>query len=197
MSPSTDAILSTARALFLKHGLRRVSVEEICREAGVSKRTFYKHHRDRDALALRILEQLFEESRAALEEILQAELPIDEKVRRIIAAKQARASETSMAFYQDILLVDSEPGRFARRSQEEWTARVRRFYQEAQEQGLIRADIDISLLMAVLVRVRGIIEDPEIQRLEPDLGRLVRSVTSLFFYGILSPNPGSTTTTGA
>jgi AcrR family transcriptional regulator len=35
-------IASTAEKLFMKFGIRRVSVEEICREASVSKMTFYK-----------------------------------------------------------------------------------------------------------------------------------------------------------
>ena len=42
-SAKREQIVRTGNLLFSKHGLRRVTVEEICREAGVSKMTFYKY----------------------------------------------------------------------------------------------------------------------------------------------------------
>ncbi len=44
-------VLAAARELFWKHGLKRVTVEEICREAGVSKMTFYKFFPNKVTLA--------------------------------------------------------------------------------------------------------------------------------------------------
>jgi AcrR family transcriptional regulator len=35
-------ILAAGRDLFWKHGFKRVTIEEVCREAGASKMTFYK-----------------------------------------------------------------------------------------------------------------------------------------------------------
>ena len=35
-------LLTTAETLFRSHGIRRITVEEICQKAGVSKATFYK-----------------------------------------------------------------------------------------------------------------------------------------------------------
>ena len=42
MSQKREQLIQTGEALFIKHGMRRVTVEEICRQAGVSKPTFYK-----------------------------------------------------------------------------------------------------------------------------------------------------------
>lgn len=36
------ALLEAGKKLFCKHGFRRVTIDEICREAGASKMTFYK-----------------------------------------------------------------------------------------------------------------------------------------------------------
>jgi len=38
-----NQIIDTSKKLFWKYGIKRVTIEEICREAGVSKMTFYKH----------------------------------------------------------------------------------------------------------------------------------------------------------
>ena len=40
-------ILLAAKELFWKFGFKRVSVEEVCKEAQVSKMTFYKHFKNK------------------------------------------------------------------------------------------------------------------------------------------------------
>jgi AcrR family transcriptional regulator len=191
MKSKDAAILKTARTLFLRHGIRRVSVEEVCREAGVSKRTFYSRFGNKDDLALKVLGVLIEDSRQLLEKTLDADIPIEEKVRRIIALKSKMAAEASMDFYREIMSDDSGPGRFARQKQREWDDRVRGFYANAQARGQIRSDMSVDFLMFLLVRIRDLMEDPELQRIEPDFSRLVESVMKLFFYGLVPRRDGA------
>ena len=46
---------TAAEPLLLRYGFRKTTVEEICRAAGASKRTFYEHFRDKEDLLLKIL----------------------------------------------------------------------------------------------------------------------------------------------
>ena len=57
---SYQAILKAAKTLFWKYGVKRVSVEEVSKEAGVSKMTFYRHFKNKDEVALKIMLQIFE-----------------------------------------------------------------------------------------------------------------------------------------
>ena len=50
-SKSYQAIIDTAKTLFMKHGMRRITVEEICREASVSKMTFYRLFTNKEDVA--------------------------------------------------------------------------------------------------------------------------------------------------
>lgn len=184
-SSKETAIVAAARSLFLRHGVRRVSVEEICRAAAVSKRTFYLRFRNKEELAIRVVGEIFDQSASRIEETLSADLPIEDKVRAIIAVKSALAAETSEEFYREIISAESELGRFARARQRAWDERVRRFYSEAKARGEIRADIDVDLLMLVLIRTRGFIDDAELARVEPSLSARTQAVMKLFFYGIL------------
>lgn len=43
-------ILKTAGELFLKYGLRSVSIDDICNEMHISKKTFYVHFKQKDEL---------------------------------------------------------------------------------------------------------------------------------------------------
>ena len=184
------AILEAGRQLFLRHGVRRTRVEEICRAAGVSKRTFYLRFRNREDLATRVLDLLVNESQRRIEAILAAEMPIEDKVRAIIAAKSHLAAEASEELYHELMTDDSALGELARQRQRDWDERVRRFYREAQARGQIRQDIDVDLLMFMLVRAREIIDDPSLLAIEPDFSRRVESVLKLFFYGIV-PRPAA------
>ena len=42
-SPKKEQILKTGKELFWKYGFKLVTIEEICKEAGVSKMTYYKY----------------------------------------------------------------------------------------------------------------------------------------------------------
>jgi AcrR family transcriptional regulator len=53
-------ILIAAKELFWKHGFKRVSIEEVCREANVSKMTFYKHFKNKIELIKYLLNFIFD-----------------------------------------------------------------------------------------------------------------------------------------
>jgi AcrR family transcriptional regulator len=186
--PKKAGIVATGRTLFLRFGIRKVRVEEICADARVSKRTFYKYFRDKDDLAIAVLGELFEEARARLEPVIAADGAIEEKVKHVIAIKAQMASETSAAFYREVVDGGTAPGRFVVQEQRKWDERVRRFYADAQARGQIRSDIDIDVLMAFIARIRDLLKDPELVRLVPDLSLLVETLMKLFFYGIV-PRP--------
>jgi AcrR family transcriptional regulator len=50
-----DRILETAYELFARHGIQAVGVDEIIRQAGVAKATFYNHFPSKDDLVLEFL----------------------------------------------------------------------------------------------------------------------------------------------
>lgn len=54
-STTTDPVLAAARAAILDLGLRRTTVAEIARRAGMSRMTVYRQHGDLDAIVSRLL----------------------------------------------------------------------------------------------------------------------------------------------
>ena len=61
-SPKFSAIVNKARELFWKHGITRVTVEEICKEANVSKMTFYRFFSNKTELGRTIIDNIMDES---------------------------------------------------------------------------------------------------------------------------------------
>lgn len=60
-----DRILSAARGLFRKHGIRRVGVDAIVEVADTNKMTLYRHFGSKDDLIVECLREIAEEANAA------------------------------------------------------------------------------------------------------------------------------------
>lgn len=68
------AIARAALRLFVRDGYERTSVDNIAREAGVSKRTVYSHYADKEQLFLSVTEQTIESLMGVINEIADREL---------------------------------------------------------------------------------------------------------------------------
>jgi len=85
----SEIILNKARELFFSYGLKNVSMDDLARNAGVSKKTIYLYFEDKSALVSEVLKALVEEQKsrfkncrkqainAVHEFSLQAEIPYD------------------------------------------------------------------------------------------------------------------------
>ena len=73
-------LVETAKALFFKHGVKRVTVEEICEKAHVSKVTFYKFFSNKDAIVRRIRDDLMSVGFSKFDEIGEMDIPYTEKI---------------------------------------------------------------------------------------------------------------------
>ncbi len=69
-----QALLSAAKDLFWKHGIKRISVKEICVHAGVSKMTFYRFFDNKLDVVKTILDLIIEESTTEYNEIMAMDI---------------------------------------------------------------------------------------------------------------------------
>ena len=86
-----DKILSTSLALFMKFGVKSITMDEIAKEVGVSKKTIYQNFADKSELVLEatkltfltdqcFFDTLINESENAIEEVFRIANHIREKV---------------------------------------------------------------------------------------------------------------------
>lgn len=75
---SADAIRLAARLLFLRSGLRRVSMDDIARQAGVTKQTVYRYYPSKEKLFVAVMRELAAEGILAdIQELIPCE-PVSE-----------------------------------------------------------------------------------------------------------------------
>ncbi|WP_242126600.1 TetR/AcrR family transcriptional regulator [Sphingobium sp. Sx8-8] len=85
-SSRADQIIAATRALFVRYGYRRTSVDDIAREAGVAKATLYLHFSGKEEMFREMIArfQRFQEERCAAAEAMDA--PVEARVIALIDA---------------------------------------------------------------------------------------------------------------
>lgn len=185
-SPKYLDILNTARRLFWKHGVRRVSVEEICREAGASKMTFYRFFPNKIELAKAMLQELFDESMEEYRAIMAQDIPFEEKVQRQLLLKFKGTQGISAELVRDIYS-NQEWGlrEYMEQRTEEALRVIMHDYIEAQKKGWIRKDIRPGFILYLFHRMQEWVTDEQLLASYADTQDLIMEATRFFFYGIL------------
>src|SRR5690349_19949705 len=98
-----QVLLDTALELFRAHGFHRVSVEEICTKADVSKVTFYKNFTNKTQILLGVLDGVREELQAEYLAIARSDVPFPRKLERLTALGAERSRGLGEAFLKDLL----------------------------------------------------------------------------------------------
>ena len=140
MSKKRDSLIATGERLFIKHGMRRVTVEEICRQAGVSKPTFYSHFENKSELARRIVELWLEEGIKRIDEIQVAQIPFTAKLQQILDVRQEFAVRPGPEFFEDLIRLDIDMSHILES--------VMGFFTHSQARGDIRGDVPPQVLLA-------------------------------------------------
>ncbi|MCO6487399.1 MAG: TetR/AcrR family transcriptional regulator [Phaeodactylibacter sp.] len=191
MAASTDNsksldILEAARRLFWKHGIRRVTVEEICREAGASKMTFYRAFANKVDLARAILQELFDESMKEYRAIMEQDIAFEEKVRKQLLLKSKGTRGISAELVRDIYS-NQEWGlrEYMEQRTEEALRVIMEDYLEARKKGWIRQDLRPDFILYIFHRMQDWITDEQLLTSYSDTQELIMEITRFFFYGIL------------
>jgi AcrR family transcriptional regulator len=178
MSRKREQLLQTGETLFIRHGMRRVTVEEICRQADVSKPTFYKFFENKAALAEQIVKQWIADALEQINKIEEADMPFPEKLTEMLAIKQELSARPGPEFFEDLIPLEIDLGYALQH--------VMRFIIKAQKEGDIRADIRPEVLMAAFNLLNSMQHNPMIRSLYEDDESLAGDVFKLFHYGALS-----------
>ncbi|GAP42228.1 transcriptional regulator, TetR family [Lentimicrobium saccharophilum] len=188
-SKKEAAILEAGRELFWKYGFRKVSVDEICKAAGVSKMTFYRYFNDKATLAKKIFDNELEKSMEQFRKIMQSGISVPEKMKHILQMKSESVKNISGDFIRDFYS-DNESGLKAHIEQKtasSWET-ILDVYRQAQQRGEFRKDMKPEILLYISQKVTDLFNDPYLTGLCGGPAGVIMELARLFTYGI-SPDP--------
>jgi len=163
LDQTAESIISTATQLFWWRGLRSVTMDEIAREAGVSKKTIYKHFKDKATLVAHCTEKDLCCKGEEMIEIMQtAENPVAEIIHMM------RHFRRSVFSYHPSLLIDLQ--RYFPEAWKAYTAFKREHVlnhiisnlERGIEEGYYRPEINVKVLALMRVEQVQLAYQPDI-----------------------------------
>lgn len=149
-----EQIINAARVVFQRHGVSRSTMEQVAKEAGLTRGAVYWHFKDKTELFFAMREDVFSPLTARLDAILLAEGPVDPLDAIETALSELfRMLEESPVIRQvmEIMVLRCEyVDEFAKVREEadrpglEFLAKVEKAYQRASVQGRLPSGLNLT-----------------------------------------------------
>jgi AcrR family transcriptional regulator len=178
-------ILQSARELFWKHGLRRVSIEEICRQAGVSKMTYYRFFTNKVELAKAVLDKVMLEGLRDFRAIMSADTTSSEKIKGILQLKLNGTNDISQEFLNDFYN-NPELGlkSYMEEKTKEYWNEILNDFRLAQQKGWFRSDFKPEFLIFVSEKMSELMFDKRVSGLYGNPQEIIMELSNFILYGI-------------
>ena len=182
-------IVEAAGKLFNQFGFKKVSVEEICQAADVSKMTFYKYFANKNELIKYLWQTMINESWAKLDELEQQDVPFAEKVKMIVKMKEAATSQMGSEYIRDYLNMVPELMDFYNRIFGEVMTRFMGIIRKAQEKGEVRKSIRPEFFLAVINLMMELAKNEQLAAVYTNYADFALEINNFLYYGLM-PVPG-------
>ena len=97
MTQAKDKILEGTEQLFMRLGVKSLTMDEICLELGISKKTLYQHFKDKQELVEQTLQHHLNKNECQIKSLTNSNLhPIDEllAINKMISAMLKNVNPT-------------------------------------------------------------------------------------------------------
>jgi len=183
---SHQAILTAAKTLFWKYGIRRVSVEEICKEAGVSKMTFYRLFGNKMDVAKEVLVATMTDSMMKYQAVMQQDIPFTDKINRLIQLKYDGTLDMSQEFFTEIFQTEESNLRDTLKvHRQKGLDAFMTDLKKAQDEGWIKDGIKPEFILYLLNKINEMLLDKNLLSIYTSTHEAIMALTNFFFYGII------------
>ncbi|MDP4204269.1 MAG: TetR/AcrR family transcriptional regulator [Bacteroidota bacterium] len=155
MADIKEQILETSTRLFMKYGLRSVTIDDICNELRISKKTFYNYFRQKEELIESIMESYCEQHKNEHQKNHSfTDDPSLNAIDIVVKASQFwidQENKESMTFFYDLMKYYPEiNSKMYAKMDEDALLSIKKWLQNGINEGIIRTDTDIDLLSIYL-----------------------------------------------
>jgi AcrR family transcriptional regulator len=181
-------ILNAAKALFNRaHDVKRVSLEDIAEEAGVSPTTIYNNFDDRETLLYEVVKELTSQNLQRNRVIIRSALSFPQKLITVINGKMDIVEKLNSELIEKIVSQDKRIAPFIDELYEQEIKPLwREILADGKTQGYIDPALDEDVLIAYLdILQAGLKTRPEIFKNFSKNINLIEQLTHLMFYGFL------------
>jgi AcrR family transcriptional regulator len=174
-SATARRIVAAARQHFFAHGFRRVTMDDLAQELGMSKKTLYAAFAGKTELLRAVLLDKFRSVEADLEQIMaRSSVDVLAALQQLLACIQRHTEEIQPPFVRDIRREAPELFKLVEKRRREMIQRhFGRIFDDGRAAGIIRTDVPTRLIIEVLLgAVQAIMNPAKMEELglEPKTG---------------------------
>ncbi len=170
-------IVDAARAHFFSHGFRRVTMNDLAAELGISKKTLYVHFPDKMAVLEAVLADKFAGVQAKLEQVTREHAhDFPAALHELLANTQRELDEIKPPFVRDMRQKAPHVFKTVERRRSELIGHFfGKLFVEGQRAGMVRKDIPAKIMIEILLgTVQAIVNPAKVE----ELGMTPRSAFS-------------------
>src|SRR5215470_704432 len=161
-------IVDAARAHFFNHGFRRVTMDDLAEELGISKKTLYAHFPGKFDLLEAVLSDKLKGVEATLKKVTHAH-PDDfpATLRNLLTETHRELDEIKPPFVRDMRQKAPDVFKVVERRRAALIQRyMGKFFVDGQRLGMVRKDVPAKLIIEILLAmVQSIMNPPKIEEL--------------------------------
>lgn len=142
-----ERILQKAEEMFFRYGVKSITMDDIARELGISKKTIYQHFPDKDDLVYQVVGREMEKDKCEYEEIDNSEANAIEKL--IQASEMMRHTLVTVnprLLYEIQKYHPRAWQHFERHMQDFALTGITKDLRQGIDEGLFRADLDVPVV---------------------------------------------------
>ncbi len=183
-----EQIVRTGEELFAQYGIRSVSIDDICKRLGISKKTFYVYFEQKADLVDAVLEAHDKEMSVRTLKWLETQKIIDtlsDTVKQI--RKMGRVRETPPMLYDLQKYYPACYEKYKKRFADAHCSMLVQYLQRGQAEGFFRAEIEVDLCAEFLTRITmDMLADQQQKKLNPKQVRMMQFMADTLMRGLVS-----------
>lgn len=161
-----DRFRYTARDLFMRYGIRSISMDDLAQELGVSKKTIYMFYKDKDELVLDVVKDVLNDNIQKCDEYRAAASNAIEQEFLAMQGTTMLYSSMNPSLLHDLKKYHPEAYSFFTQYKREGLLKIiKESYKWGVEDGLFREDMNIDVLAVFRLESINILFDQEVHQL--------------------------------
>ena len=183
-------IIKTAGDMFFRLGIRSVSIDDICHELGMSKKTFYVYFASKDELVEQLLQANINYMASKMEDLLKTG-DFKQLVAKFIKHQEEEKNDVRRVpqlAYDLKKYYHQQFAQFQRNCFKTQKAYIMAYLEQGQKEGLVRANLNIELVAGLFAKIHiDVIRDlEEIEGRGYNMHQFGYTVMDVFVRGVLS-----------
>lgn len=188
-----EQILNKARDLFFCYGLKSVSMDDLAKEAGVSKKTIYQLVADKAELVLKVATHLLNSHKEEMEYCFKTAQNAVEEVAMQTDISFAPLASIRYSFFYDMEKFFPQAWQLmVHNRQQHLVPNILRNLKRGMEEGVYRPDLDLEIIPQIrLQQLQSALQPGSFPDLQNNQQLLLQRLTRFYLHGIASEKGSS------